>query len=211
MKYNFDWIKSFVANHYGNNPGKILVHTGVVGWVLSSLAQVGAIIINDKIPKEQKMYMIPQELADAGVNIISFFAVTQLFNSVTLKLVNTGKLLPKCVRTALSNANIKDVGKKTFDVLTHGNLTDPLKTKFTDFRNGVDVVGTTLGSILSCNIITPIVRNEIAAKRQKKLITRMNTGNARGEIPFQSSPVKRVTMQDFQNAPRAPYSGSLKI
>lgn len=211
MKYNFDWLKSFVATHYGNNPGKVLVHTGVVGWVLSSLAQVGAIIINDKIPKKQKLYMIPQEFADAAVNIVSFFAVTQLFNSTSLKLVNTGKLLPKSVRTALTNANIKDVGKKSFDVLTHGNLSEALKDNFIDFRNGVDVVGTTLGSILSCNIITPIVRNEIASNRQKKLITKFDTGNTKGEIPFQSSPVKRPTMNDFRNMSGAPYSGSLKI
>jgi hypothetical protein len=150
----------------------MLVHTGVIGWALSSLAQVCAIIINDKIPKEQKMFLVPQEIADAGVNIISFYLITQTVKGVALKMVNMGKLLPKSVRKFLSDNNVKNVGSKTFDVLKDGNLTDDVATKFNDFRNGVDVVATTIGSIISCNLVTPVVRNGIAANRQKELIAR---------------------------------------
>ena len=41
-----------IAKAYGDKPGKMLVHTGVIGWILSSAAQVCAIVINDKIPKD---------------------------------------------------------------------------------------------------------------------------------------------------------------
>lgn len=161
-----------IAKAYGNDPGKMLVHTGVIGWALSSLAQVCAIIINDKIPKEQKMFLIPQEVADAGVNIISFYLITQSFKGVALKLVNMGKLLPGSVKKFLTENNVKNVGTKSFDVLKDGNLTENVAKDFNYFRNGVDVVATTIGSIISCNLVTPVVRNQIAANRQKELIAK---------------------------------------
>ena len=39
---------------YGGSMGKMLIHTGVIGWALSSAAQIFAIAINDKIHKKQK-------------------------------------------------------------------------------------------------------------------------------------------------------------
>jgi len=211
MKFNFESLKDLVAHKYGNNPGRILVHTGVIGWVLSSIAQIFAIVINDKVPKEQKMYMIPQEAADAMVNIISFFAITQLFNSASLKLVNKGKILPKSVVEHLNKLNIKNVGKKGFDVLKNGNLTSELQTTFNNFRNGIDVIGTTIGTILSCNIVTPLVRNQIAANSQKSAMTRMNT--AAPDIKDEKkSYLPKPTMTGFRAASQIyPNSGSLKI
>ncbi len=217
----FNSIKNSIALHYGDNPGKMLVHTGVIGWVLSSAAQVVAIIINDKIPKEQKMYMIPQEMADAAVNILSFYAITQTFKSVALKLVNTGKWLPGAVRNFLEKSNIKNVGKKTFDVLKNGNLPKDLGEKFGDFRNGIDVIATTIGSILSCNIVTPVVRNEIAANRQKKSIAKMNAKSQNNiqninTLDYPKTYMPRPTISTFGSnvyakSPMSTSSSSLKI
>lgn len=209
----FQNIKDVIAQKYGKNMGKMLIHTGVIGWVLSSAAQVAAIVINDKIPKEQKMFLIPQEIADAGVNIASFYLITQSFKSVTSKLVSTGKWLPQSVRAFLDKTDLAaKVGKKGFDVLKDGKLPADLTNKYNKFSAGMDFVGTTLGSILSCNIVTPIIRNEIAAKRQKSGIAKMNNSN--------SQPVKKTTftqrpsMNDFQalsQVRRTPSSGSLKV
>ena len=52
----FKNILNKIATAYGKNPGKMLVHTGVIGWVLSSAAQVCAIVLNDKIPKSRKCF-----------------------------------------------------------------------------------------------------------------------------------------------------------
>lgn len=206
----FNTFKNYIAKHYGNNPGKMLIHTGVIGWVLSSLAQVTAIVINDKIPKEQKMFLIPQEMADACVNIISFYLITQTTKSVASKLVNMGKWLPKSVKTFLVNHNLADkIGKQGFDVLANGNLTPEVEEKFSLFRNGIDFLATTVGSVLSCNIVTPIVRNMYASKRQKTGIAKMNATpvqkNANPEI-------KRPLISDFQTLAYTKYSNSgLKI
>ena len=210
---------NWVAKHYGDNVGKMLIHTGVVGWILSSAAQVVAIVINDEIPKKQKMYMIPQEIADACVNIASFYLVTQTFKSIGSKLVDSGRWLSAPVRKFLIDNKVANVGKKGFDVLTQGNLTPEMLKKFSEFRNGMDVLFTTTGSILSCNILTPIVRNEIAANRQKTAIKDMErpTDVASNQSIFnQNTFVKRPTMDAFQTRIYDKYSvyptsSSLKI
>ena len=196
----FKSVINKIAQAYGNDPGKMLVHTGVIGWALSSLAQVFAIVLNDKIPKEQKMFLIPQEIADAVVNIMSFYLITQSFKTVALKLVNTGKWLPAKVKNFLTENAVKDVGKSSFNVLKHGNLTDKLKLDFNEFRNGIDVIATTAGSILSCNIVTPLVRNEIAAHRQKASIAKMNS-REKALYPPESVPVfyTKPSVKSFQS------------
>ena len=74
----FSNFKSSLYKNYGENPGKMLVHTGVLGWILSSLAQVSAVVFNDKISPEQKSFLIPQEIADAGINIASFYLMKRM-------------------------------------------------------------------------------------------------------------------------------------
>ena len=82
-----------------------------------------------------------------------------------------------------------------------------IKDEYKSFKNGVDVVGMTLGSILSCNIITPILRNKIAADRQKKTLARMNT--------FDQEKVnypRGISMDTYQKYASMKYSSpSLKI
>lgn len=210
---------NWVAKHYGDNVGKMLIHTGVVGWILSSAAQVVAIVINDEIPKKQKMYMIPQEVADACVNIASFYLITQSFKSIGSKIVDSGRWLPASVRKFLTDNKVANVGKKGFDVLTQGNLTPEMLNKFSEFRNGMDVLFTTTGSILSCNIVTPVVRNEIAASRQKSAIKEMERPTdvpSHQSIFSRNSYVKRPTMDAFQTRVYDKYSvypssSSLKI
>jgi len=203
----FNTFKNYMVKYYGTNHGKMLVHTGVIGWVLSAMAQVVAIVTNDKISYKQKMYLIPQELADAAVNIVSFYLITQTFKSVATKSVNCGKFLSKPIRTFLEKHNIKDIGKKTFDVLRDGKLDEEMTKKFISFRNGVDFIGTTAGSILSCNIVTPIIRNEIATHKQQNHIAKIEEYNISIRNP-KTSYLPKPTMQSFQaNA----YSSSLKI
>lgn len=209
-------LKDTIAKQYENNCGKMLIHTGVIGWILSAAAQVVAIVINDKIPKEQKMFLIPQEMADAAVNIISFYVVTQSFASVASKLVKTGKWLPGSVRTFLENGGLgAKLGKKGFNVKVDGKLTDELTAKYDKFDKGIDVTATTIGSILSCNIITPLVRNEIAADRQKKGISKMNAKNPVGKsgILSDSVPYYKPSLKDFQSLSSNVYtnSSSLKV
>ena len=207
-------INDWIAKHYANSPGKMLIHTGVVGWIMSSAAQIFAIGINDKIPNKQKMFLIPQEIADAAVNIISFYAITQTCKSLASTLVRTGKLIPKCVASELKAKNLLDkCGDLGFDVLKNADLSADVAKKFKAFSNGIDFSATTLGAILSCNIVTPLARNYIAAKRQQASIAKLDAAeNVPAKVtekPFFARP----TMVDFQGARFSTYgSGSgLKI
>lgn len=210
----FKGVNDYIARHYGENPGKMLIHTGVIGWILSSAAQVAAIVINDKIPKEQKMFLIPQEMSDAAVNIASFYLITQSFKSVATKLVKTGKWAPKVLRDFLNDNKLADkVGKADFNVFKDVQLPKDTQNQLNSFRDGVDLVATTVGSILSCNIVTPLLRNEIAAHGQKRGIQRMND-----KIPQPAASQKpafeknMARMNDFQTMAYNKYSsGSLKV
>ena len=197
----FDKFKNFVAKHYGNGAGKMLVHTGAIGWILSSLAQISAIALNDNIPKKQKMFLIPQEMADAAVNIASFYTITQSFQSIGSKLVSTGRWLPKDTRTYLNKMGVKNVGSSTFDVLRDGMLSPKAKSKYIKFKSGIDIVVTTIGSIIASNIITPILRNNIAAKQQKYKLDKINQPYDNISIvkPNSVEYFQRPTMQYFMS------------
>ncbi len=208
MSNLFMAAKNFIAKHYSKDIGRMLIHTGVAGWVLSSIAQVAAIVINDKIPKEQKMFLVPQEMADAAVNILSFYVVTQSCKSFASQLVKTGKWLPKSVRTFLENAKFPNIGKIGTDIGTQANLPANLVKNYEDFYKGIDFTATTLGSVLSCNIITPIIRNKIAANRQKDLIDKMNSKKDVSEVNSEPKPIQylpKPTMIDFQARCSRPY------
>ena len=98
----FQNVLNWVAKHFSKDASKMLIFTGVAGWTLSSLAQIGAILVNPNISKEQKSFLVPQELADAAVNIGLFFLITQVTKRTTAKLFSTGKFAPEKVREFLT-------------------------------------------------------------------------------------------------------------
>ena len=68
MSKPFQKILNWVAKKFSEDASQMLIFTGVAGWTLSSLAQLIAIGVNPKIKEEQKVFLIPQEICDAGVN-----------------------------------------------------------------------------------------------------------------------------------------------
>ena len=205
---NWSNFKVHMLQNYGENPGNMLVHTGTLGWILSSLAQVGAVVFNDKISPEQKTFLIPQEIADSAVNILSFYALTYSLKCFGAKLVSTGKLRTKRIRNFLErNELMNKVGKLDFDVAKQDNFS-PLADHYKSFKNGVDVVTSTIGSIISCNILTPILRNQYASKKQKKAIANMQQHNMQNiQHP------RGISIADYQKLASMKFSNSsgLKI
>ena len=210
-------FKNTILTKYGPNPAKMLIYTGVLGWFLSSAAQVVAIAVNDKIPKEQKMFLIPQEIGDGAINVVSFFLVTSVIKNFASRLVSSGRLSSPKIREFLTESGINIKTKKGWKVLPDfdfskfniENLTNFYKIKddYKSFKNGVDVIGMTAGSILSCNIITPVLRNKYAAQRQKKTLAEMN------RIPSNKVNYPRgISMDTYQKYAAMKYSNpSLKI
>ena len=194
--------KVYMFKHYGENPGKMLVHTGTLGWILSSLAQIGAVAFNDKLSTEQKSFLIPQELADACVNILSFYLLTNTVKNIGSKLVSTGKLRTRNIKKFIEkNALTERVGKLDFDIAnpaTYGKNTESIdfssiSNDYKSFKNGIDVITSIAGSVISCNIVTPIIRNEYAAKRQKETMAAIHKHQMKNiQHP------KGISLEDYQ-------------
>ena len=204
----FSNFKTAMYKNYGENPGKMLVHTGVLGWILSSLAQVSAVVFNDKISAKEKSFLIPQEIADAGFNIASFYIITSSFKRIASKLVSTGKLTTKPIREFLAKEGVNNpeyIGKRNFNIEKLASFED-IKNEYRPFKNGVDVFASVIGSIISCNLVTPVLRNNYASKQQKRALARMNNREQTLAAP------RGISMADYQKMSALKYSnGSLKV
>lgn len=195
----FSEFKTSLYKNYGENPGKMLVHTGALGWVLSSMAQISAIVFNDKISRDQKSFLVPQEAADAVINILSFYVITSSFKNFASKLVSTGKLTTRPIKQFLHKLNLdKQIGNCNFNIEKLANYSD-IKYEYKPFKNGIEVGAGVVGSVLSCNIVTPILRNIYASERQKNIIERFNSKNPKAIY------TPRVSMDSYQKLAHAKY------
>jgi hypothetical protein len=177
MKKPFSNFLNFIADHFRKDTSKMLIATGVAGWTLSSLAQIAAIAFNPKLSKEQKSFLVPQEFADAVVNIGSFFVVTLSVKKLVSKLFSTGKFATSKVRNHLNKNKelYRDkIGKIDFcidDIKYDKNF--PIK-EYHSSKNVATTVATVAAGILSSNILTPIGRNFMASDMQKKYLNSKN-------------------------------------
>lgn len=172
IKFALNWI----SENFRKDASKMLIWTGVIGWSISSLAQIGAVFVNPKLNREQKSFLIPQEFADAAVNIASFFLVTQAAKKTVSKLFSTGKFAPASVRNYLNrNKDLyaKKIGKLDFnlDAVLKNDANFPT-TEYYACKNFGTMLATVSAGILSSNIITPIIRNNMASNMQKKYLNK---------------------------------------
>lgn len=199
-------IKNSLMRQFGEDPGKMLLHTGTLGWILSSLAQVSAVVFNDKIPKKQKSFLIPQEIADGCVNIASFYLFTNSFTKFANKMVSTGKWRTPAIDAFLKKYNLKKhIGSVDFNIKELANF-DEIRSAYKAIASGNAIAASTIGSIISCNIVTPILRNKFAADRQQKAIARIE----QNETPRLCYP-KGISLETFQRYAAAHSSNGMKI
>ncbi len=175
-------ILKVVADKFSTDASGMLIWTGVAGWGLSSLAQICGIAFNKKIPKEQKSFLIPQEIADAAVNVGTFFLITQSVKWSVSKLFQTGKFAPEAVRKYLQkNKDLyaDKIGKLDFslDKVLKKNKDFP-KDEYYACKNFYTTVATVGAGVLSSNIITPLIRNYSASKMQKTYLNKTNSPEA---------------------------------
>ena len=165
IQKRFNWIHETFQNDFS----KMLIFTGALSWILSSAAQVVGIYRNPEISDEKKSFLVPQEIMDGAINAIAFIGITTIAKKGIEKMASTGKVAPLSVRNYLNrHPELKaKVGK--FDL----NL-DSIIPKNTDaynsyesYKNFVSTMGTLGASVISCNIVTPLIRNATASRVQK--------------------------------------------
>ena len=102
---------------FGENSGKMLLLTGIIGMALSSLAQTLTVVNNKHYTLSQKMFMVPQELIDGAVSIFSLVLITTPLQNLAKKYVKNGKLLTKDLRNYLNKTGIMEKrNEKYFDI-----------------------------------------------------------------------------------------------
>lgn len=119
----------YMFDTYSKDGGKLLVHLGALGWVFSSAAQLTMLAADKKIDKKKKKFLLPQEAADAAVNVLMYYSICEVIKRGADKLVESGKLLTDDVAKALSNIK----GGSSSDLNAWKNLftTAEKKTKLT--------------------------------------------------------------------------------
>lgn len=206
-------IKNILAKAYAEDPANMFLHTGALGWIFSSMAQVWMLASDDKIPKKEKKFLIPQEIYDAAFNIIAFYTVTWGSQTFAKKLASSGKVLSSRLVKHCEKYDIKfgefsnNIGEAISEKLRKGNLTSKelkIWKKFNEvnskFENGMKLTGNLLGAILSCNIITPMFKNPIAAMKQKSALKREMRMKKSSAPSASTLPVlPRVSINDYKN------------
>lgn len=246
----FNNFRTNFYKKYSKDLGGMLLVTGTLGWVFSSAGQLLGIAQNDKISKEKKKFLYPQEIADAAINIFFFFTTTKFAKEFGKKLVSSGRLITKTIETECAKRSIEilkdgklvkglNIGKYISDIESKNNavvefaksgkikidaekITELEKDivdikKFKDevyipFESGMEVAGSVIGSVVASNIITPWLRNPIAAMKQKFDIA-MEQQEVQHQAELQKSKVpaqNKVALNTYKPA-LTPTSGSMKI
>ena len=123
---------NYMFKNYSKDDGKLLVHMGALGWVFSSAAQLLVLAADKNIDKKKKKFLLPQEAADAAVNVVMYYTICDFIKKGSDWLVEKGKILTKEVAEELSKikSNTHSVSKKkkkkklfTAEELKNGKLT----------------------------------------------------------------------------------------
>lgn len=188
-----------------NKMDDIIIFTTVAGWMASSAAQVYGIATNKNYTHEQKKYMINQEVFDALTNIGLYFGITKSLTWLSTQMVKSAKLAPKSIVDYMNRKGIiQNRGSFGFDVSQARDFEkEGLMGTFKAFKSFANVTAATIGGVISSNIITPIVRNSIAAHRQNKYKARnlANMNNLQQQQPVTERPATPTkTVQTFPPA-----------
>ena len=203
----FQKLLNGIYNSFKKDSARMLIYTGAAGWTLSSLAQVCGILFNPEISNEQKSFLIPQELADAAVNIFSFIFVTQVVRNIASKLYSTGKFAPASVRKYIQEHGLaKKVGKLSFDIdkVIQGDKLFPADSYYASKNLGT-TLATVGAGIVSSNIITPVARNSMASNMQKNYIARKKAELEKKDLTTTKKPAESPT---FKANPYYNYNSS---
>lgn len=138
-----NFIQKTVAN-FANDNAKFLFINAAIGWFLASAAQTFGIITNKKIDKEDKKFLVPQEIFDGLSNIGLYALITAPLMNMTEKAIDKGIV------------SFRNVDNDSAD--------------FKSLKGGAMVIASFVGGIVSTNILTPIIRNKLGTIAQRKAL-----------------------------------------
>lgn len=190
--------QGFIGWFNKENNASFLFVTAALGWVLASAAQTFGLVVNKDLTKEEKKFLIPQEIADGAANI-AMYAV------VTTKLMKMAENLTKPGKNGKPFIVLKDAAGKALDYTS--NMAQYAKTG-RDLKTGAAI----LGGVISTCILTPIVRNAFGSfvkKKEDGLEAQHKTGAPSDIYNTRTQPYFAKTYGAVNTA--YPHSSGLKI
>lgn len=151
-----------IFDSYKDDTSKLLIHAATASWTLASIANVVGISCSKKIDSKQKKFLIPQEIADGATNIGLFIIITESLTKLAGKLADNGKIVFKEYAKDANGNILKDAGGKFIK-----QAVEKGSEVFKSRKGGLQIVASLIGAVVSSNILTPIIRNQYAASRQK--------------------------------------------
>lgn len=175
----WDSTKNYIFNKFRFEPGKGMMIATVVGFASASIAQSIAVAFNNKISNKEKKFLVPQELIDGAVNVVSCIIIMGVMIKCVTRLVERGKWtthnIDKLIEQ-LPEAAKSQIGKPDSDLgqIFHDHATPELLEKFyplyNNFQLGTEMITSTVSSALAYSVLAPFVRNNVAAEFQKRAI-----------------------------------------
>ncbi len=189
--------KNFQSWFNKDNNASFLFVTAALGWVLASAAQTVGLAANKDLTKEEKKFLIPQEIADGAVNIGMYALVTTNLMKAAEKMAKPGKHGKPFVKLKNEAGHILDYKTNSSEYAKLGR----------NLKTGAAI----LGGVVSTCILTPIVRNAFGAYMKKQ--SDKNTDEGKAPIPTGTYPVR--TQPFFTKTYSFPVfrasSGNMKI
>lgn len=167
----------FISWFDKDNNASFLFVTAAMGWVLASFAQTVGLMHNKELSKEDKKFLVPQEIADGAANIGMYALVTTQLMKGAEKLTQPGK-------NGKPFINLKD---ETGNILEYAKHPEQYAKMGRNLQTGAAI----LGGIISTCILTPIVRNAFAGYMKKK--------------SDEKAPEQKLTLQDNYSGRIQPF------
>ena len=187
-------IAEFVYRNFeAKGSGNMILLTTMAGIALSTIAQTIAIIANNKYSAPQKAFMIPQELTDGCITILSVLLITTPLQKLSHRSVNAGKIYSKEMGNYMKKHDLfnkRDIEtfnfadqvtkiiekiKKSDEFIKSSNENKEAMLKehnnilqdYDIFTDATSAIAATTGSIVSTAIVSPFIRNYTASKYQQ--------------------------------------------
>ncbi|MBS4759418.1 MAG: hypothetical protein KHX03_01815 [Clostridium sp.] len=162
----FGRFKDTMFRAYSGDGGKMLVHMGALGWLFSSAAQIVAILTDKKIDKSKRKFLLPQEGADAAVNVVMYYSLCAAIKKASDIAVERGYIMPGNVIDTLMSikpASVAAVSKKNWKSLFNKEELKSLTKTFSSFNNMSMFKNAELGERLAARLKLVSMQREFKA------------------------------------------------
>lgn len=188
-----------LANYALEHPASFLKRTAAINFSVGSIGLIIGMMINDKIPAKEKRFMISQEAVEGCLDLGVFLIVASAFEKAGRWLVQTKRLIPHI--DGLNKAQVKEAITKFFlNPKNPQGLSMVAESRIRTIVKASEVGAGLLGTILAFNLITPLIRNKLASKLEKKFETKIDKSQTYAPI------LPSVSINDTYN-PNTPFSG----